>query len=382
MTDGANLDRLRSLRGIKWGRDGGDMLAAWVADMDFLPAPPAIEAVRAVVERGDFGYTRAAISRVPEVFADWQERHHGWRPAVDELRMFADVLHAIDLSLWLHTEPGDGIVLFTPIYPPFIHAVGHGGRRLIDCPLDPAGWRLDPERLEACIDERTKVILTCNPHNPTGRVFDRVELEAIAEVAERHDLLILSDEIWADLIFPGTKHLPMGLISDDAAARTITVSAASKSFNLAGLRTAVAHVGHRGVADAFNAMPSHGFGGLSTPGLEASLACWTEGEPWLNDVRRHLTEQRDHLAARLAYELPAVGFQPPEATYLNWIDCRDLRLGTEPAEFFHAHGVAISPGPDFGASGEGWARLNAATSREILDLIIDRMVAAVVARSA
>ncbi|MDA3040168.1 MAG: aminotransferase class I/II-fold pyridoxal phosphate-dependent enzyme [Actinomycetota bacterium] len=377
MTDGADLDRLRSLRGIKWARDGGDMLAAWVADMDFLPAPVAIEAVRGVAERGDFGYSRHAVSRIPEVWADWQERHHGWRPDVGRLRLFADVLHPIDLALWLHTEPGDGIVLLTPIYPPFIHAAEHGGRRLIDCRLDLDGWRLDAERLEACIDDRTRAILTCNPHNPTGRVFDRSELEAIAEVAERHDLLILSDEIWADLLHPGTKHLPMALVSPEAAARTVTISAASKSFNLAGLRTAIAHVGHQGVADAFDAMPSHALGGLSTPGLEATLACWTEGEPWLAEVRQHLTAQRDHLARRLARDLPAVGFQLPEATYLNWLDCNPLGLGSEPTALFREHGVALSPGSDFGSHGLGWVRLNVATSREILDQIIDRMVAAV-----
>ncbi len=383
VTQGADLERLRSLHGIKWQRDEGDVLAAWVADMDFLPPPPAIEAVRGIAERGDFGYSRAALSQLPEAFASWQERHHGWRPELDKLRMFADVLQAIDLSLWFHTEPGDGIVLFTPVYPPFIRAAEHGGRRLIDCPLDRAsGWRLDPDRLEACIDDRTKVILTCNPHNPTGRVFDRSELEAIAEVAERHDLLVLSDEIWADLLHPGSTHIPMALIGPEIAARTITISAASKTFSLAGLRTAIAHMGHVGVADAFDAMPSHAFGGLSTPGCEATLACWTQGESWLTEVRQHLTEQRNRLAVRLAQELPEVGFVLPEATYLNWLDCNPLRLDSDPTAYFTEHGVALSPGSDFGPLGAGWVRLNAATSSEILDQIIDRMVAAVVAARA
>lgn len=379
ITKGANLDRLRSLRGIKWSRYDGDMLSAWVADMDFEPAPMAVDAVQGIVDRRDFGYTRMAREALPDAWAAWQERRHGWSPDTDQLRFFTDVLHAIDIALWLWTEPGDGIVLFTPIYHPFLAAVNHGGRRLVDCPLDPEGWRLDPERLEASIDEGTKVILTCNPHNPSGRVFDRDELTAIAEVAERHDLLVLSDEIWADIVFPGSTHVPMANISPEAAARTVTISAASKAFNLAGLRTAVAHVGHTGVRDAIDELPSHALGGLSTPGLEATLACWTEGDGWLDGLVRHLTEQRNHLAVRLAEDVPGSRFQLPEATYLNFIDLSGCGLGDDPAPFIEQHGLAVNPGVAFGTNGEGHIRLNTATSREILDAMIDRIAAAVAA---
>lgn len=374
--DGAELERLRSLTGIKWSRDDGDLLAAWVADMDLAPCPVAVDAVQAIVDRRDFGYNRHAAAQIPEAFAQWQERQHGWSPDVEELLPFSDVLHAIDMALWLHTQPGDGIVLLTPIYPPFIRAVEHGGRRLIDCPLDPDGWRLNKATLENCIDDRTTAILMCNPHNPTGRAFSRPELEAVAEVAEAHDLLILSDEIWGDLLHPGATHIPMPLVSPEAAARTITISAASKSFNLAGLRTAVAHIGHGELAEKFAALPSHARGGLSTPGAEATLACWTNGAPWLAAVKDHLTAQRDHLAERLASDLPHVGFQPPEATYLNWLDFNRMGLGEEPAATLQQKaGVVMSPGSDFGHRGNGWVRLNVATSRPILDAILDRIVA-------
>ncbi len=375
VTIGADLDRLRSLRGIKWSRYAeaeSDVLSAWVADMDIEPAPVAVAAVQGIVDRRDFGYNAATRAALPVAWAAWQERRHGWLPDVENMRLFTDVLHAIDMALWLWTVPGDGIVLFTPIYHPFLRSVSHDGRRLIDCPLTD-DFRIDAERLESVVDERTRVILTCNPHNPSGRVFDRAELEAVAEVAERHDLLILSDEIWADIVFPGHQHIPMESVSAEAAARTMTISAASKSFNLAGLRTAIAHVGHAGLRDCIDNLPSHALGGLSTPGAEAALACWTEGEEWLAAVVDHLDAQRLHLADRLGSDVPKARFSPPEATYLNWIDLSAAGLGDDPTPALMANGLAVNAGPDFGTGGAGHIRINTATSREILDGMIDRI---------
>ena len=212
---GADLDRLRSLTCIKWSRYDDDVIPAWVADMDLAPAPVTVEAVRALVECGDFGYNFAAAAQLPEVFSAWEEKHHGWRPDPAGVRVFCDVMQAVETAIWLHTEPGDGVVLFTPVYFPFFPAVTSTGRRIVDCPLDPDGWRIDPERLAAVIDSTTRAILLCNPHNPTGRVFDAEELGAIAEVAERHDLLVISDEIWGDLTHPGAKHVPIASLGDE-----------------------------------------------------------------------------------------------------------------------------------------------------------------------
>jgi cystathionine beta-lyase len=205
----AELERLRALTCIKWSWHDDDVLPAWVADMDLPPAPVSVEAVRALVERGDFGYNMAAEFALPAAFADWQESSHGWRPAEKHTRVFCDVMQGVETALWLHTSPGDGVVVFTPIYPPFLGAVAKSKRRLRDCPLDPDGWRLDVERLERVVDSDTKAILLCNPHNPTGRALSRDELAAIAEVAERHDLLIISDEIWGDLAPVSYTHLTL-----------------------------------------------------------------------------------------------------------------------------------------------------------------------------
>ena len=374
----ADLGRLRSLTCIKWTHFGSEVIPAWVADMDFAPPPAVVDAVGALVERADFGYNWTAAQQLPEAFSAWQRRRHGWRPDPERTRVFCDLMQAVETVLWLNTKPGDGVVLFTPVYHPFFPAVTSTGRRIVECPLDPDGWRIDPERLEAAIDATTRVILTCNPHNPTGRAFDRDELSAIAQVAERHDLLVVSDEIWGDILHPGAKHLPIASLGDDVAARTVTISAASKSFNIAGLHCAVAHVGHAGTQSALDELPRHLLGAVGSPGAEATLAAWSAGEPWLEEVRAHLTRQRDHLAARLAAELPEVRFTVPDATYLAWLDFRAFGLGDDPANAIHERGrVVLSHGHEFGELGNGFARLNFATSREILDEIVDRIVAAV-----
>ena len=374
---GASLDRLRSLTCIKWSHFDADVIPAWVADMDLDPAPEVVSAVRALVDCGDFRYNFAAAARIPAAFADWQERRHGWRPDEARVRIFCDVMQAVETTLWLHTQPGDGVVLFTPVYHPFYPAVTSIGRRVVPVQLDPEGWRIDPERFASAIDATTRVILICNPHNPTGRVLNAEELAAIAEVAQRHDLLVISDEIWGDLTHPGYKHVPIASLGDEIAARTVTISAASKAFNIAGLHCAVAHIGHDGVQAALGELPRHLLGAVGSPGAEATLAAWTQGEPWLEEVRAHLTRQRDHLAARLAEELPAVGFSVPDATYLAWLDFRGMGLGSDPAKVILERGrIALSAGSDFGVEGEGFARLNFATSREILDAIIDGIVVA------
>ncbi|MGF1597688.1 MAG: MalY/PatB family protein [Acidimicrobiales bacterium] len=369
------LDQLRRLTGVKWTRDGDGVLPAWVADMDIRPPACVIDALTDLVGRGDLGYSWRPQHLLPEVFAAWQKERHGWSPDPGDVRPFCDVLHAIDVALWLLTEPGDGVVLLTPIYPPFIRAVSGSGRRIVEVPLDPDGWRLDPERLRAAIDDGTRALLICNPHNPTGRVFDDDELEAIARVAVEHDLLLLSDEVWADLLHPGAVHRPMALVGDDVAARTITITSASKAFNLAGLRCAVAHVGHHPLADAIAELPSHVLGAVGTPGAEAAVAAWSEGGPWLAALRTHLTQRRDQLARRLADDLPGVGWQLPESTYLAWLDLGAYGLGDDPgAELLRRASVSLSSGPTFGSQGDGFVRLNYATSAEILDLIVDRLV--------
>jgi cystathionine beta-lyase len=372
----ADLQRLRALTSIKWNWFDSDVLPAWVADMDLPPAPVTVEAVRSLVDRGDFGYNFHAAMQLPEVFSAWEESRHGWRPDPERVRVLCDVMQAIDVALMVHCGPCDGVIVFTPIYPPFLGSATAGGRRLIDCPLDPPGWRLDPERLAAAAAQpHARAILLANPHNPTGRVFSAEELGAIADAAQRHDLLIISDEIWCDVVHPNFTHIPVASLSEDAAARTVTLSAASKAFNVAGLHCAVAHVGHGGVREAIGALPGHVLGAVGSPGAEAALAAWTRGEEWLDQTRAHLTAMRDHAAARLAAELPAVRFTLPDATYLAWLDVSAFALGDDCAKtLLDEARVGLSSGIDFGEHGAGFVRLNFATTQPILDEVLDRIV--------
>lgn len=373
---GAELSRLRGLDGRKWTRDGPDVLPVWVADMDFQSPDCALDAMRRVIDRGDIGYNFRATEALPEAFAAWQERMHGWRPDVDRLVLFDDVLHALQFTIWNMTEPDDGVVLFTPIYPPFRKIVETSGRRVIECPLDSQSARLEKATLEAVVDDGTTSVLWCNPHNPTGRVFDDEELAALAEVAAAHDLLVLSDEVWADLVHPGSTHRPAATVPG-LAGRAVTVSSASKSFNLAGLRCAVAHIGADPVKEMLDSQPDRLRGHVNTLAAEATLACWEQGTPWLDALRTHVSAQFDHLGSRLAAEVPAMQWQRPEATYLAWLDGRGLDLGGEFSDLLRDIGkVALSPGLDFGASGQGHARMNVATSRLILDEAIDRLLVA------
>lgn len=374
-----DLQRLRSLTCIKWTIHPDDVLPAWVADMDLAPAPVIVDAVRQLVDRGDFGYNWHAAGQLPEVFSAWESRRHGWAPDPGRVRVLCDVMQGVDVALMTRCKPGDGVICFTPIYPPFLRSSTLDGRRLIDCPLDPDGWRVDPAALESAASQpNARAILWCNPHNPTGRAFTRAEMELVAETAIRHDLLIVSDEIWFDLVHPGAEHIPMASLSQEVSSRTVTLAAASKAFNVAGLHCAVAHIGDSAVHEAIEALPGHVLGAVGSPGAEATLAAWTCGEPWLAATKAHLEAMRDHLAGRLAAELPAVRFTVPQATYLAWLDFRALGLGDDPAAILLERSrLALSNGPDFGESGRGWARLNFATTQTILDEVVDRIVAGV-----
>lgn len=373
----ADEARCRARVGVKWARYGPDVLPAWVADMDYDPPAAVSEAIRGHVERGDFGYGPFAAS-LPRHYANWQERHHGWSPDVERIRAFTSALHALEVALWNTTERGDGVVVFTPIYYPFLAAIADSGRRRVDVPLDPDGWRIDPERLAAAIDDTTRVILFCNPHNPTGRVFDDDEVAAVAEVAERHDLLVISDEIWGELVHPGAVHQPLANRDERFAGRLVTLGSASKTFNLAGMRTAVAHIDHAPLNDALDTMPGHLQGSPSTLGIVATVIAWTECDDWLAAAQRTITTRRDQLARRLEEDVPSVRLDPPEATYLGWLDFRSTGLGDDPAGPLLDPGrVALSSGPQFGTGGAGYARINFATSEEILDEAIDRIAVAV-----
>jgi cystathionine beta-lyase len=271
------------------------------------------------------------------------------------------------------------VVLQTPIYPPFLAAVDKSGRRVVESSLVRGAdrYEIDFDHLRAQIEPDTRLFLLCNPHNPTGRVFDREELLALGELAIEHDLIVVADEIHADLTYPPHRHVPFATLGPDVAERTITLTSATKSFNLAGLPCAFAICGSDRLQQPFRELPPHALGHPGILDDEATFTAWTEGQPWLDEVLTYLLENRHLMMDFFASRMPDLDVLPPEATYMAWLDCRDLGLPTDPFDFFLEHGrVALTRGSSFGEPGEGCVRLNFATSRTILLEILERMEAA------
>lgn len=370
------IERLRSKHSRKWHHAPDDVLPAWVAETDFDLCPAIVDALRSVLERGDLGYPDWAEEPLAGPFSERMSKRYGWEPDPAQVRHVCNLVQAVQIVMEITTRPGEAVAMHVPNYPPFLQTLRSMDRALAPWHMhdDGESWVFDSDRLEEAVSTSgARLLLLVNPHNPTGRVFGRSELESIAAIACRHDLVVISDELHAELILDDRAHLPFASLGAEVAERTVTVTSATKSFNLGGLGTAVAHVGDGRVRAAWDRMPEEYFGSLSAVGVEATLAAWKDGDAWLAAQCRHLTAQRDHLADRLA-ELRGVTFHPPEATYLAWLDARGAGLTQDPAAFFLDRArVQLNSGPLFGESGAGFVRLNFATSRRVLDEILDRM---------
>jgi cystathionine beta-lyase len=364
---------------IKWRLFGDEVLPAWVADMDFPVASPIREALRELIERNDLGYHFVPLSpRLREALVARMNERFAWQVEPSRIVPLVNVVQGLDLSVALHSRPGEGVIVQTPIYPPFLEAVRDGGRQLVENKLlrGDARYEIDFDRLRADVTPDTRVFLLCNPHNPTGRVFEREELVAIAAFAEEHDLIVVSDEIHADLAYPGYTHTPFATLGPEVAERTITLTAATKAFNLAGLPCAFAIFGSDRTQKPFDDLPPHIIGHCGMLDDAATFTAWTKGEAWLDEVLAYLLGNRDRVMDFVATRLPGVHTLPPEATYLAWLDCRELDC-EDPFRFFLKDArVALSNGRDFGGPGEGFVRLNFATSRSILDGVLERMAGA------
>lgn len=376
--------QLRARRGMKWSVCPPDALPAWIADMDFAVAPAITAAVARLCATSDFGYAardggrpHAAVARA---FAARMRDRYGWDADPADAQVLTDLVQALFTSVVAFTAPGETVIAQAPHYGPFREAVETTGRRLALNPLVDAGtrWELDLdglERLAAAPDARALIV--CNPHNPTGRVLERGELEAIAAIAAAHDLTIVSDEVHADLVLPGARHIPLATLPD-AAPRTVTLTSATKAFNLGGLRCAVAHFSTAALRERYHRrVPARMHGGLNTAAVDATLAAWSDGEGWLRAVLDRLAANRATVMDALA-TIPGVRAHAPEGTYLAWLDCRPLTPAGDTAGrlLLERARVKLSDGVEFGDAYGGYARLNFATSPTLLERILGRIASA------
>ena len=376
---------LRSRRSNKWHLHPSDVIPAFVADMDFRVADPIQAAIERIVSVRDYGYAkREGEHTVQQAYARFMRRRFGVAIDADLVQPVGDLVQGTFASILAFSDPGDGVILHVPNYPPFREAITSTGRMLKPLAMRDTGKRyeFDVDEMTSLVDPRTRIILVCNPQNPTGRVFGRDELLAIGRLAIARDLIIVADEIHCDLVYPGATHIPMASLGPEIAARTITLNSATKSYNIPGHRCALMHFGSAELLARFHArIPARVTGAPGVVGVDATIAAWDEGQPWLDAAMAHLLHARNHLLAVLAKEIPEIKLHAPEATYLAWLDCTALDLKTSAFEFFLQHGkIGFSAGENFEPSATQFVRFNFATSMTILDEILGRMVKAVRAR--
>lgn len=360
----------------KWQKYAGrDILPLWVADMDFKSSPAIIAALHRRVEHGIFGYARPVRSTVEAVVTAMEQRY-GWKIDPAWIVWLPGLVVGLNVTAQAFADPGDDVLTLTPVYPPFMSAPKNSARIPVCVPwsLESGAWTIDWDALERAVTPRTKLFYLCNPHNPLARVWRREELVRLGEFCVRHNLVLCSDEIHCDLILdPTLPHVPSALISPEVAARTVTLMAPSKTYNVPGLGTSLAIVPDAMRRARFVRAAAGIVAEVTNLGYAACEAAYRDSEPWRQALLAYLRGNRDHLVDFVARELPGVRVAAPiEATYLAWLDVSALGLG-QPAQHFEKHGVGLSDGAMFGAAKGTHVRVNFGCTRATLAEALRRM---------
>lgn len=385
--DAITVEELHARGGMKWSANPG-MIGAWVAESDLGTAPAVTRALRAAVDRGEFGYLpRPLAAELREATSVWMRERHGWEVAPARIHPIGDVIAGLDLAIDMFSRPGSAVIVPTPAYMPFLSVPVRHGRAVIEVPnvTDARGRStLDLTAIDSHLAAGAGLVVLCNPLNPVGRVFDREELEALVEVVARHGARVFADEVHAPLLLGAAPHVPFAALSEAAAEHTITATSASKAFNLPGLKTAQLITSHSVDQQAvLDAGPLLGHG-TSTLGVVANTAAFREGGPWLDAFVEYLRGNARVLAERLTDRVPELVYREPEGTYIAWLDFRAVPLpdGQDPSatdlgQWLQAHaGVALTDGRACGVAGAGHARMILATPRPIVEEIADRIATA------
>ncbi|KAM9863306.1 MalY/PatB family protein [Leucobacter sp. BZR 635] len=372
--DAITAEDLRIVGGTKW--DDPDVMGAFIAEMDFGVAPAITEALHVAVDEGAFGYTPPRYtSALKEATSSRLNSHHGWATTPADVFPVPDVITALEVAIAHFSRPGSKVIVPTPSYMPFLTVPGMIGREVIEVPmLEVDGvWSFDLDGLQAAFDAGGNCLLLCNPFNPLGRVFTRDELLAVSEVVERNDGRVFSDEIWAPLVYSGAELVPYATINPTTAGHTITGTAASKAWNIPGLKCAQIVVSNTADQGRMTELAHWAGRGTATPGIIASTAAYTEGDEWLAETVAYLEGNRDELVELVAEHLPGVKLTVPEATYVGWLDFRGVGLAN-PAAFFREHaGVGLTDGGACGEAGVGSGRFIFAMPRPLMREAIERM---------
>ncbi len=363
----------------KWQKYAGrDVLPMWVADMDFASAPPILDALHKRVDHGVFGYARPVKSTV-DAIVDAMQQRYGWKIEPSWIVWLPGLVVGLNVTAQAFAEPGDEVLTLSPVYPPFMSAPKNSARVSVTVPFELVGgrWAINWEALERAVTPRTKLFYLCNPHNPLARVWRREELVRLASFCERHNLILCSDEIHCDLILdPALPHIPTSVLSPEIAARTITLMAPSKTYNVPGLGTSIAIIPDAMRRARFVRATAGIVAEVTSLGFTACEAAYRDCEPWRQELIAYLRGNRDYLLRTIASALPGIRVEAPvEATYLLWMNVSALGLA-DPIAHFEQHGVGLSEGAFFGASKGSHVRLNFGCTRATLAEAMRRMKAA------
>ena len=375
----SNFDRLLDRTGtdsLKWARyTGRNIISMWVADMDFQSPQPVLRALKECIDHGIFGYAVPGKDVTYSV-VNWLDSRHQWKISADWIVWLPGLVTGLNVVCRAFSEPGEQIATCTPVYPPFLSAPVLSDRKLVRSAIARKNdlYTIDLEDLGTVLSPQTKVLLFCSPHNPVGRVWTKQQLQSIAQLCLDKDCILCSDEIHADLILdPARKHIPIASLSEQVAQHTVTLGSPSKAFNLPGLNCSYAIIPNERLRNQFVRTMEGIVPHVNALGYVACRAAYTEGADWLAELLDYLRGNRDMVTETID-QIPALSMAPVEATYLAWIDCRQLGL-PNPAAFFEEAGVGLSDGAEF--DGPGFVRLNFACPRSRLQEALNRIKKAV-----
>jgi cystathionine beta-lyase len=379
VTQTQDFDEIISRRGtdsIKWTLYDEDVLPLWIADMDFLTAPVVREALHERVEHGIFGYV-VEPAELREILVERLRRLYAWKVEPEAFVFLPSVVCGFNLVHQSVTKRGDGVLLQPPVYFPIRIAPKNSRATAQPVPLARSAdgrYEIDFDALEAAVTKKTRMFMLCNPHNPVGRSYSEQELVELGDLCVRHRMTVCSDEIHGDFVYDGARHVPIASLSPEIEAQTVTLIAPSKSFNIAGLHSAVAIIPNKELREKVVQAKRGLVPSVSIFGYVGMLAAYRDGEEWFAELFAYVEENRNFVREFIKAEMPEIQVGPMEATYLAWLDCRGANLSGDPYEFFlHEARVATNPGPIFGPQGEGFIRLNFACPRATLAEGLGRM---------